>query len=276
MRRVFCLAAAAAALLTLPAAAQAQGREISVPSNLQGTLICATGDTLLLGGQDTLRDFLMCVLSADRHLVPGQQQNNDPNNPRYAFRWVANAAGTHRLTVDYVLENRTTVTDHRLLVQVQEAAPAVLNTLPTQFYGAASGKDLPVTVQVAPEFHAARVDFFLDGANVGSVSAAPFAFTLPLGGVLSGPHQAFIEASDSSGDVYISPVQTVMVASGSAPGNPSAALSSGSSHHAAVAGSGAHSPAKPKRGAGKGKSRQRSAEVIGGGPMPQAENTAAG
>lgn len=276
MHRVFCLAAAAAVLLALPASAQAQGREIIVPSNLQGTLICATGDTLLLGGKDTLRDFLMCVLTADRHLVPGQQQNSDPNYPQYAFRWTAETAGTHRLTVDYVLENRTTTTDHRFLVQVQDTAPVVLSALPAQFYGAASGKDLPVTVQIAPDFHAAKVEFFLDGADVGSVSAAPYGFSLPLGGVLTGPHRAFIEASDTSGDVYISPVQTVMVVSGSAPGDNSAASGAGKTHRPAVTGSGTHPPAKTKRGAGKGKSRQKSAEEIGGGLMRQAEKTAAG
>ncbi len=255
MRRVFCLAAAAAVLLALPAWAQAPSHEIVVPSSLQGTLICATGDTLLLGGEDTLRDFFMCVLTADRHLVPGQQQTNDPNNPRYAFRWAAQTAGTHRLTLDYVLENRTTVTDHRLLVQVQETAPAVLSTLPAQFYGAASGKDLPVTVQIAPDFHAAKVDFFLDGLPVGSVSAAPYGFSLPLGGVLTGPHRAFIEATDPSGEVYISPVQTVMVASGRAPGDVSADAGAAKSAPPVAAGQGAHRPTKPKRGTGKGRQR---------------------
>ncbi len=256
MHRVFCFAAAAAVWLALPPSAQAQGHEIVVPPNLQGTLICATGDTLLLSGPDTMRDFLMCVLSADRRRVPGQQQNNDPNNPRYAFRWVADTAGTHRLTLDYVLENRTVVTDHRFLVLVQDTAPVVLSTLPAQFYGAAQGKDLPVTVQIDRDFHAAKVDFFLDGVNAGTAAAAPFAFTLPLGGVLSGPHRVFIQASDTSGDVYISPIQTVMVASGSAPGNASPTAEAGKLARSAIAKSGAHPPAKGKRGAGKGKPRQ--------------------
>ncbi len=246
----------AGAVLGQTLTARAQGREIVVPSNLQGTLVCAAGDTLLLGGPDTLPDFLMCVLSADRHLVPGQQQNYNPNNPNYAFRWAADTVGTHRLTLDYVLENHSLVNDHRLIVDVRATAPATFGPLPAQFYGAAAGKDLPVTVQFSPDFHATRVDFFLDGVAAGSVNAAPFAFALPLGGVLAGPHRASMEALDSSGDVYISPVQTVEVANGPAPGEAVSASAHGPVSHAAA---GIHGATRAKRGAGKGKVRQRAA-----------------
>ncbi len=257
MRRVCYLAAAAFVLLALPASAQSSGREIVVPPTLQGTLICATGDTLLLGGPDTLRDFQMCMLSADRHRVPGQTQSNDPLNPRYAFRWAAGTAGPHRLTVEYVLENQSVVSSRRFVVLVQSAPPLVLSPLPAQFYGAAAGKDLPVSVQAAPDFHASKVDFFLDGAPVGSVTSAPFAFTLPLGGVLAGPHRAFVQATDTLGDVYVSPVQTVMVVSGSAPGETTAGSASAKGGHPAPASQGAQAARKAKKSGIKGKKRPR-------------------
>lgn len=243
MRRVFWGAAAGVIGVGLPMPVQAQGAQIVVPPTQQGTLLCKTGDTLLLGGPDTLRDFYMCTLSADRQEVSGQQQMSNPNYPYYAFRWTAQAAGTHRLTLDYVLENRTKTNGRRLLVLAQEAAPAVLSALPARFYGAAGGKDLPVTVQLAPGFRASRVDLFLDGVPAGSLTAGPYAFSLPLGGVLTGPHAAFIEATDASGDVYISPVQRVEVMGGNAPGTAGIGAAGGT----AGAGQAGHSAARPKK-----------------------------
>ncbi len=256
MRRVIYCAAAAAVLLALPGRGQAQGHEIVVPANTTGTLICQTGDTLLLGGPDALSDFYTCALSADRQAVPGQQQRSNPNYPYYGFRWTASAAGTHRLSIDYTLENRSVTNGRRLLVVAQDAAPAVLGTLPARFYGAASGHDLPVTVQLAPDFHASKVDFFLDGQGVGSVAAAPYGFALPLGGVLAGPHAAFIEATNGSGDVYVSPIQTVMVTNGNAPGEPDPQGTSSKTASAAVGGPQAHAAAKPKKSAHPPKRRR--------------------
>lgn len=253
MRRVCRFAAFALLLPGLPALAQGSGRDIVVPPTFGGTLLCAAGDTLVLAGPDTLRDFQMCTLSADRQRVPGQRQDYNPNNPNYVFRWAAGAAGTHRLSLDYVLENRTVTNARRFVVQVQSAPPIVLNALPAFFYGAAQGKDLPVTVQAAPGFYPSRVDFFLDGAFAGSAQATPFAFSLPLGGALSGPHRAFIEAINASGDVYISPVQTVTVANGNA---PSAGASEAAYAPAAPSAAGGQK-AKTKKSAGHAKRRQR-------------------
>ncbi len=256
MRRVCCFAAALTSLLALPLSSQAQGRQIVVPAAQQGTLICVTGDTLLLGGPDALSDFYQCALSADRQAVPGQQQLSNPNYPYYAFRWTAPSPGTHRLTLDYVLENRSITSGRRLIVQVQSTPPAVLNALPAQFYGAASGKDLPVTVQIDPSFHPAKVDYFLDNQPVGSAASAPYGFVLPLGGQLPGLHAAFIEAIDASGDVYISPIQTVTIVSGSAPGSASTTVASSQGGQSGSASQGTHKPGKPKKSKPSGKRRQ--------------------
>lgn len=235
---------------TLSAQAQATSRDIVVPPALQGTLYCAAGDTLRIAGPDMLREFYMCTLSADRQRLPGQQQLFNPLNPRYAFSWTADTAGTHRLTVDYVLENRSVVNSRRFIVQAASGPPVMLPPLPALFYGASSGRDLPVSAQCSAEFTAVRVEYFLDGQNVGSAGSAPFAFSLPLGGTLTGPHTVFAQATNASGDICITPVQTVSVASGPAPGEMQAA------HAKTAPPAKATPPAGASRKAAKGKKRR--------------------
>ena len=210
MRRSLFIAVVLSMVISMPASSQTP-QTTAIPANLQGNVICTVGTTLTLSGQFTLRDCKSCLLTSDRKPVSGQTVENDPINPVYAFQWTASTIGTHALSVVYILDNDTPTLARKLTVITTNTAPVTLEALPSIYTKAASGEDLPATVDVAPDFHASKVDFFMDGALVGSASAAPFTVSLPLGGAAHGPHRIAVQAFDTDGNRYFSPVRTVTI-----------------------------------------------------------------
>jgi RHS repeat-associated protein len=129
-------------------------------------------------------------------LVDGTEVGQDTSSP-YAYTWTA-ATGAHTVqarAVDNLGLSHTTAT----AAITVNTAPAVSLTAPTNGQVYAYGATVPMTATASdPDGTINRVEFLIDGAEVGQDTASPYAFNWPS---TVGSHTAQARAIDNSSAV---------------------------------------------------------------------------
>ncbi len=104
-------------------------------------------------------------------------------------------------------------------------APGPATILSTVGSGAIVGGTVPLEIE-APDQTVARVDFAIDGTEVGTALEAPYVLELETGTLADGPHQLAVNVGFQNGGYAIAVWQiTVANAPGSAPTAPTAPVS---------------------------------------------------
>ena len=171
-------------------------------------LFCVLGDTVHLAGTTSGQHRL-----SRRSLeINGQPYTDHPANPNedgYNFDWKPRTLGTYQLAVNFFLQKPIAILEVRsITVNVIPKAPLAI-----QKFSNPVPASCPVAVQSVDTttFHPARIEFFLNGASVGTAQREPFQVTLPVSKQLPGSYTVSYQAYDAQGSRLNGETETISV-----------------------------------------------------------------
>lgn len=141
--------------------------------------------------------------------VDGVLLGTDSVGPTYGFAWNNAAAGGYTLTAK-ATDNNGAVTTSAAVVVTVNAAPTVSITAPSNNASFTAGLDVPITANAADSDGAVvKVEFYADGALIGTDLTAPYAFTWLA--VPAGTYALTAKATDDNGGTTTSAIVNINV-----------------------------------------------------------------
>ncbi|MFO0668539.1 MAG: Ig-like domain-containing protein [Polyangiaceae bacterium] len=141
--------------------------------------------------------------------VDGVLLGTDSVGPTYGFAWNNAAAGGYTLTAK-ATDNNGAVTTSAAVVVTVNAAPTVSITAPSNNASFTAGLDVPITATAADSDGAVvKVEFYADGALIGTDLTAPYAFTWLA--VPAGTYALTAKATDDNGGTTTSAIVNINV-----------------------------------------------------------------
>lgn len=126
----------------------------------------------------------------------------------YAFSWGGVQPGSYALRARVVDNDNTTADTGSVTVRVN-GAPSVSLTAPSANASLVGGGTIAVTANASDDIGLKRVEFYIDGVNVGNATAAPYRFDWT--GASAGTHTLYARAVDTDDVATQTPTISVSV-----------------------------------------------------------------
>jgi len=173
----------------------------------------------------------ICILAV--FLIPStgaQAENNEPagppiEGPSLYLAGIEGYSGPDAdddasVLVDPPLENEPDVPDADLVPSVFDEAPSAVIADPLDGDDVTAGEELEPTVYALDDFAVKKVELFVDGESVGSITEAPYVFSWTPSGADGTSTTLTAEVTDSSGNTTLAEPVTLTVLNESGPSDP--------------------------------------------------------